>query len=72
MNWSYREALLAPARSMTESGDWQRARHEYESLRFVLPGDPEVLEPLAICYRNLGDVRRANSILQEALEACVD
>jgi Flp pilus assembly protein TadD len=72
MNWSYRDALLAPARTFAGTGDWQRARLEYESLRSFLPGDPEVLEPLAICYRNLGDARRANSILQEALEACVD
>jgi Flp pilus assembly protein TadD len=70
MTSTYRENLLYIARHYALQGDWKRALREFERLKQIFPDDAEVLETLALCYRELGQEQKAQCMLREALMVC--
>ncbi|HEX6200198.1 MAG TPA: tetratricopeptide repeat protein [Thermoanaerobaculia bacterium] len=62
------EAALRLANLSFEVGDWTRCAAMYERRLELLPGDPDVLSDLGVCYRELGQADRALAAFDRAQE----
>jgi tetratricopeptide (TPR) repeat protein len=61
--------LIRCARSYFTVKAWDKAIREYENLVEEFPDDPFILEPLSICFKNMGKFDKAKDYLARAIHA---
>ena len=60
------EAVLLLANLNFDIRNWDRARELYQRHLTLQPGNPDVVTDLGVCYRELGDFKKALELFEQA------